>query len=98
MSSDRKQKQYLQKGNSPGVSNRGKDPDRPVRFARCARSLTALARRLVNIFRTPWSRLWRFLFINYFLLPWGVLGASWRVCKYMLELKSPDNNKSLIAH
>ena len=68
MSSDRKQKQYLQKGNSPGVSKRGKDPDRSVRFAR----------RLVNIFRTSWSRLWRFLFINYFLLPWGVLGASWR--------------------
>ena len=78
MSSDRKQKQYLQEGNSPGVSKRGKDPDRSVRFARCARSLTALARRLVNIFRTSWSRLWRFLFINYFLLPWGVLGASWR--------------------
>ena len=73
MSSDRKQKQYLQQGNSPGVSKRGKDPDRSVRFARCARSLTALARRLVNIFRTSWSRLWRFLFINYFYY----LGASW---------------------
>ena len=65
-------------------------------------SLAALARRLVNVFRTSWSRLWRFLFINYFFITLGRLGrvleASWRVCKYMLELKSPENNKSLIVH
>ena len=96
MSSDRKQKQYLQEGNSPGISKRGKDPDRSVRFARCARS--ASCKHLPNILEPSLA----FLIYKLFFITLGRLGrvleASWRVCKCILELKSPENNKSLIAH
>ena len=65
-------------------------------LAHCARS--ASCKHLPNILEPSLA----FLIYKLFFITLGRLGrvleASWRVCKYMLELKSPENNKSLIVH